>query len=57
MKIGAEECVASICLPFNTILPVLEKQETIELTAAERIGPRQLAAATSPPDFPRRRST
>jgi flagellar motor switch protein FliM len=37
MKIGTEECVASICLPFNTILPVLEKQETIELTAAERM--------------------
>lgn len=37
MKIGTEECVASFCLPFNTILPVLEKQETIELTPAERM--------------------
>ena len=37
MKIGTEECVASICLPFSTILPVLEKQETIELTPAERM--------------------
>ncbi|WP_236718546.1 flagellar motor switch protein FliM [Actinoplanes sp. TFC3] len=37
MKIGTEECVASICLPFNTILPVLEKQELIELTPAERM--------------------
>ena len=37
MKIGTEECVASICLPFNSILPVLEKQETIELTPAERM--------------------
>ncbi|MEV6489651.1 flagellar motor switch protein FliM [Actinoplanes sp. NPDC051633] len=37
MKIGTEECVASICLPFNTILPVLEKQEHIELSAAERM--------------------
>ncbi|MFI7596941.1 flagellar motor switch protein FliM [Actinoplanes sp. NPDC049681] len=36
MKIGTEECVASICLPFNTILPVLERQDTIELTPAER---------------------
>jgi flagellar motor switch protein FliM len=36
-KIGAEECVGSICLPFNSILPVLERQETIELTAAERL--------------------
>jgi flagellar motor switch protein FliM len=37
MKIGSEECLASICLPFNTILPVLERQETIELTPAERM--------------------
>ncbi|GAB1643319.1 flagellar motor switch protein FliM [Krasilnikovia sp. MM14-A1259] len=37
MKIGTEECVASICLPFNTILPVLEHQEAIELTAAEQM--------------------
>jgi flagellar motor switch protein FliM len=37
MKIGTEECVGSLCLPFNTILPVLEKQETIELTPAERL--------------------
>jgi flagellar motor switch protein FliM len=37
MKIGSEECVASLCLPFNSILPVLEKQELIELTAAERM--------------------
>jgi flagellar motor switch protein FliM len=37
MKIGTEECVASICLPFTTILPVLEKQETVELTPAERM--------------------
>jgi flagellar motor switch protein FliM len=37
LKIGTEECVASICLPFATILPVLEKQETIELTAQERM--------------------
>jgi flagellar motor switch protein FliM len=36
MKIGAEDCMGSICLPFNSILPVLERQETIELTAAER---------------------
>ncbi|MEV8507330.1 flagellar motor switch protein FliM [Actinoplanes sp. NPDC051475] len=36
MKIGTEECVASILLPFNTILPVLERQDAIELTPAER---------------------
>ncbi|SDT75855.1 flagellar motor switch protein FliM [Actinoplanes derwentensis] len=35
-KIGAEECIATICLPFNTILPVLSKTETVVLTAAER---------------------
>src|SRR3954449_4594051 len=37
MKIGSEECLASICIPFATILPVLERQETIELTPAERL--------------------
>ena len=37
VKIGTEECLATICLPFSTILPVLEKQEHIELTAAERV--------------------
>ena len=36
LKIGAEECLASICLPFNTILPVLSKTETIVVSDAER---------------------
>jgi flagellar motor switch protein FliM len=36
MKIGTEECVASLCLPFNTILPVLERQDLVELSPAER---------------------
>ena len=36
MKIGVEECVASICLPFNTILPVLSRTEAVVLSAAER---------------------
>jgi flagellar motor switch protein FliM len=36
MKIGSEECVSTICLPFNTILPVLEKLDKVEMTAAER---------------------
>ena len=36
MKIGAEECVSTICLPFNTILPVLSRTEAIVLSAAER---------------------
>ncbi|GAA1598884.1 flagellar motor switch protein FliM [Actinoplanes couchii] len=35
-KIGAEECISTICLPFNMILPVLSKTETIVLSAAER---------------------
>lgn len=37
MRIGSEECLASICLPFTTILPVLERETTVELTAAERM--------------------
>ncbi|HET9516748.1 MAG TPA: flagellar motor switch protein FliM [Actinoplanes sp.] len=36
MKVGTEECVASICLPFTTILPVLEHETTVELTPAEQ---------------------
>ncbi|AEV88799.1 flagellar motor switch protein FliM [Actinoplanes sp. SE50] len=35
-KIGAEECISTICLPFNTILPVLSRQEAVVLSAAER---------------------
>ena len=36
-KVGAEESLASICLPFNTILPVLSRTETVVLSDAERI--------------------
>ncbi len=36
LKIGAEECLASICLPFNTILPVLSRTEAIVVSDAER---------------------
>lgn len=36
VKVGGEECVASICLPFNTILPVLHTDSSEELSAAER---------------------
>jgi len=36
VKIGAEETLATICLPFNTILPVLERTETVVLSDAER---------------------
>ncbi|WP_250028087.1 flagellar motor switch protein FliM [Paractinoplanes maris] len=36
VKIGAEETTHSICLPFNTILPVLSRTETVVLSAAER---------------------
>ena len=37
LKIGAEECLASICLPFNTILPVLSRTEAVVISDAERI--------------------
>jgi flagellar motor switch protein FliM len=37
MKVGSEECSATICLPFTTILPVLEHETTVEPTNAERI--------------------
>jgi flagellar motor switch protein FliM len=37
VKIGSEEFVSNICLPFDTVRPALEKQETIELSPAERI--------------------
>lgn len=36
MKVGEAEANATICLPFNTILPVLERLDKVELTAAER---------------------
>ncbi|MBM2617368.1 flagellar motor switch protein FliM [Actinoplanes sp. LDG1-06] len=36
MKIGAEETMHTICLPFNTILPVLSRTETVVLSDAER---------------------
>ena len=36
LKVGVEECLASICLPFNTILPVLSRTEAVVLSAAER---------------------
>ena len=36
LKIGAEECLASICLPFNTILPVLSRTEAVVISDAER---------------------
>jgi flagellar motor switch protein FliM len=37
MKIGAEECLASLCLPFNMILPVLSRTEAVVLSDSERI--------------------
>jgi flagellar motor switch protein FliM len=37
MKVGGEEAMATICLPFTTILPVLERESQIELTVAERM--------------------
>ena len=44
MKIGAEECVASICLPFNTILPVLSKTEAVVFSPARAGDPGHGAA-------------
>jgi flagellar motor switch protein FliM len=40
MKIGAEECVASICMPFASIFPVLQTDDDIELSDAERLARR-----------------
>jgi flagellar motor switch protein FliM len=36
MKIGAEECVASICMPFASIFPVLQTDDDVQLSDAER---------------------
>ncbi|MCU7727130.1 flagellar motor switch protein FliM [Actinoplanes sp. KI2] len=36
LKIGAEECLATICMPFNMILPVLSRAEQVVLTDSER---------------------
>ncbi|MBL7254624.1 flagellar motor switch protein FliM [Paractinoplanes lichenicola] len=36
VKIGAEETMHTFCLPFNTILPVLSRTETVVLSDAER---------------------
>jgi flagellar motor switch protein FliM len=36
MKIGAEECVASICMPFASIFPVLQTDDGEELSESER---------------------
>jgi flagellar motor switch protein FliM len=49
MRLGAEECVSTICLPFTTILPVLQSEAAdVELTAVERrargVAQRNLAA-------------
>jgi len=41
MRIGNEECVASICLPFNTILPVLNTDtDSVVLSDADRMARR-----------------
>jgi flagellar motor switch protein FliM len=36
IKVGAEENIGTICLPFGTILPVLDTEEGVELSEAER---------------------
>jgi flagellar motor switch protein FliM len=41
IKVGAEESVGTICLPFNTILPVLDTgADSVELSDAERLARR-----------------
>jgi flagellar motor switch protein FliM len=38
MKVGSEEAVGTICLPFTTILPVLQTDtEDVELSDVERV--------------------
>jgi flagellar motor switch protein FliM len=37
MKVGTEECVATICLPYASILPMLQESDDVELTDAERV--------------------
>jgi flagellar motor switch protein FliM len=37
MRVGTEECVATICLPYSAILPELQEATDVELTDAERI--------------------
>jgi len=37
MKVGAEECVASICIPFASIFPVLQTDDGEELSESERL--------------------
>jgi flagellar motor switch protein FliM len=36
LKIGAEECLTTICMPFNMILPVLARAEAVVLSDSER---------------------
>jgi len=36
MKVGAEECAASICIPFSSIFPVLQVDDDVVLSDAER---------------------
>jgi len=36
MKVGTEECVASICMPFASIFPVLQTDDDVELSESEQ---------------------
>jgi flagellar motor switch protein FliM len=40
MKVGSEECVASICMPFASIFPVLQTDDGVEPSEAERVARR-----------------
>jgi flagellar motor switch protein FliM len=37
MKVGAQDCVASVCLPFTSIFPLLHKDEQEQLSSSERL--------------------
>lgn len=43
MKVGSEECVASICLPYSTIMPVLRTDTDGEQLTAAELSARQRA--------------
>jgi flagellar motor switch protein FliM len=43
MRIGIEECVATICLPFGAILPVLQTDDAVEGLSAQEIAARRVA--------------
>ncbi len=45
MRVGAEECVATICLPFAVILPLLERPDTQVAMSADEAANRRRSKA------------